>query len=732
MANTNRKPVFSAEVFSLLALNNMAAAFSILRGAVLKGEHRDLSAELDKWETTYRSLLDYMATGSPDAGRDDMLSDIRGALRDVAQELDRRSTMIDDPRLYFSTARLLDLRRSDLGALLRTARELSAMAALAGTAGSLDDDLLRKKEEAYEALFLRLWTLGRESDPAVDTAVNILAEPDTPYDLSVLIISGLMLGLMQYYDSHRLRALCEAYLKATDERLAARLLVALVLVVRRWSERIRSDRQVIAALESLRDSLVSYRRLREVALALIRTRDTERVSAKMRDELIPDLMKIKTQDFPQLREGAESLDISDIEGNPEWEEMLVNSGIADKMRELSEMQSQGADLLMAAFSNLKSFPFFRSLVNWFIPYSTSHSSINSFTWTGSDIVKSLLEENTVMCDSDRFSFIFALNAMPSAQRDMAMTTLSGQLKEYKEAMAGAALKSTSPVFDSEVSSFLRNLYRFYRLFNRHADFSDPFRKSFVFSELPVIGDILSEPEILTLVGEFYFKRGYYREALPMLRSLAEAEGADPLLWEKTGYCLEALEEYPAAIECYVKAELFNPDKLWTVRRLSEVYVKAGKVSKAAPYARRVVESDPEDIKALLTLADIENSVGNLDLMLKALYKADYIAPDRRDIWTRIVLGESRSGQPAKARKYLAKLLSDAPTPDDYMLAGHLALAEGDLRQAASMYRQSIDPTVPVAQWRARVLDSASKFPGDSIDLQVFNLLLDKLEYDFKA
>ena len=45
-----------------------------------------------------------------------------------------------------------------------------------------------------------------------------------------------------------------------------------------------------------------------------------------------------------------------LENNPEWEEMLEKNGLADKMRELTEMQSEGADLMMVTFSNLKGFP----------------------------------------------------------------------------------------------------------------------------------------------------------------------------------------------------------------------------------------------------------------------------------------------------------------------------------------------------------------------------------------
>lgn len=386
-------------------------------------------------------------------------------------------------------------------------------------------------------------------------------------------------------------------------------------------------------------------------------------------------------------------------------------------------------MMMLAFSNLKSFPYFRPMVNWFLPFTLSHSALVDFEWADSDALRHLLESRGMMCDSDKFSLIFAFNAMPAVQRDMMLRQIEAQMAQFGEVMEERRMKSSSPEFDSEVTRYLRDLYRFYRLYSRHADFSDPFRKSFVFTDLPVIGDLLAEPEVLRLVGEFYFRRGYYENALPLLRRLAEEDGTDASLWEKTGYCCEASGDYEGAIECYMKAELFNPDKVWTVRRLGEVYFKSGRMREALPYVRRVAESDPENIKYLLMLADTEQALGHFDELLQCLYKADYLSPDRRDIWRRIVLAEVADSKPEKAGKYMSRLLSNAPERSDYILAGHLALASHDLRQAYSLYRQGRDPKTSFSQWREEMLRSSSTLPAGFIDHSILNLLMDKVEVD---
>ncbi len=721
--------IYSAEVAKRLSEHRIADSVSLLQKYTRSLGHQDLVKRLDSIDSTYRHLLDYMVKGLPDAGRNDMLSDIKSQLRDIAQELDRRTAMIDDPRLYFSTARLLDLRKSELSEVLDRAREQSATISLAIAAGAVSIDILKSKEESYDEVFNRIWTLGPDSRRDLTGLSDTAVDSDTPFDLSCLIISALMLGLLQYYDGAKLAALLDIYGRTDNEKLAARSLTSIVLAVSRWRERILLDRKVMLRLESLQDSLVSYRRLREIIMSIIRTRDTDRVTEKMQREVIPGLMKMSPDLLKKMKDDAEEGLLSDIEDNPEWEEIMAKSGLSERMKELSEMQSQGADLMMVAFSNLKSFPFFRSMTNWFLPYSFYHSQIIGSGALEEESLSALLEFDGVMCDSDKYSFALSLTAMPEANRKIALGQLEASFAQIKEELNERRMKSTTPKFDEEVTRYIRNLYRFYKLFSRHKDFSDPFAKSFSFSSLPVIGDMMAEPEILRLIGEFYFKRGYYKEALPMLSRLTAEDGSEGHLWQKIGYCLETAGDYSGALESYLKAELFNPDSLWVVRRLCKVYTFLERYEEALPYAERVAESEPENISAQIALSDILMHLGRAENALKILYKADYLSDGNPAVRRNIVKAELREGKYLKASENIGRVLASSPGSEDYMLAGHIQLMLGDLAGAASLYHQSMDPSLPREQWRNKVIESAREMTSGRADMATLMLLIDKLSYD---
>ena len=50
--------------------------------------------------------------------------------------------------------------------------------------------------------------------------------------------------------------------------------------------------------------------------------------------------------------------------------MMERSGLAEKLKEMSEIQEEGGDVMMGTFEHLKTFPFFSEPANWFLPFDT--------------------------------------------------------------------------------------------------------------------------------------------------------------------------------------------------------------------------------------------------------------------------------------------------------------------------------------------------------------------------
>ena len=118
---------------------------------------------------------------------------------------------------------------------------------------------------------------------------------------------------------------------------------------------------------------------------IIKSQDTQRISSKMQNEVLPELMKLRPDILKKLKNVSEESDIEMLDINPECEELLNKNGLGDKLKELTEMQMEGGDVMMVAFSNLKTFPFFNTVGNWFLPVSYTHLTLptnSRVLWSG--------------------------------------------------------------------------------------------------------------------------------------------------------------------------------------------------------------------------------------------------------------------------------------------------------------------------------------------------------------
>src|SRR5690606_23350105 len=122
------------------------------------------------------------------------------------------------------------------------------------------------------------------------------------------------------------------------------------------------------------------------------------------------------------------------EKNPEWQKILDEAGLTDKLQEFADMQLGGADVFHSTFSNLKNYPFFNEMSNWFLPFDKRHSSLHSFfsERPEDDNLLSTLLNTTMICNSDKYSFCFSLMLMPEQYRNMMATQLGAESDELKK------------------------------------------------------------------------------------------------------------------------------------------------------------------------------------------------------------------------------------------------------------------------------------------------------------
>lgn len=646
-------------------------AFSALKQSA--GKFPVLKPELDNTSTlenTYRYMLKYLASGNQDPSSEHIINNIKENLSRLNDLLLRQSLLIDSSDIYSSTKRMEILKNASFSSRL--------------------DEILTKQESSHKNLFNYVFTMFGAPQEEYDAISEALQNTEIPEYLKYSIISALILGGTSYFDANAMNVLLDVYESEERPKLKALTIMGVILLALIHSKRLVSYENLKARFLLMKDDPELKKLVQKILFSIIQTFDTKRVDSKMREEVIPGLMKIKPDIINKMRDMAsESEDFLSNE-NPEWEDILEESGISDKIQQINDMQMEGSDVLVTAFSSLKNFPFFYEIANWFIPFMPELPEFTGLPFIENpEFIESL---SLTMCDSDIYSFMFSLRGMPQAQADMMWGNMKQQLKQAKEALTPAIGETEESILMRNVKHSLQDLYRFFKFYRRKKDFNDPFALPFVSDRISPLKSLLDiDNDTIKLLAEFYFKHGYYEESADMFvfyDSLKPGEGGT---WEKIGYSFDRLKRYDEAVLWYKKAEILNPDNGWLQKKLAISLKNSGNPSEAKEYYKMALEKEPENFHLIMSFGRALLDLDQPKEALKQFYHAEYLKPDRKDVARALAWSELMAGNTEKADKLYSQLIS-SPDADasDFLNYAHCALSSGDFKKALQLYSKFVD------------------------------------------
>lgn len=654
-----------------LAGSRLAVAIEQLKDWALAAQSPDQSRRIEDIESTYRYLLQYLVTGAEDPTRPRMLRTIAAGLATVADTLLRHTRATDTPTLYYNTLRYKQRNNATLAADIQRYRANPDAAALRNLF-----------ESAY---VLHPWDKGDLQ------AMQELLE-ESPDDVYRPLVAAAGMGELEFHDPRRMELLATLYTGRRDNDSRLWPLIYLIMAMYRHRRRV-TDPATADILDSVRDMPSWHSDMTAVYLELARARDTENVTRTMRDDIIPGMMDIKKDIDRKMRDGdlTQPASEADLTENPMWRELLENSAIQDKLREFTQMQEEGSDVLMASFAHLKSFPFFNDMMPWFVPYNPGQPLIQNLL--DSDAMRTLarvIEEIPGVCDSDKYSMLLSVAIMPEAQRD----TVMAQMDMYHSQLRGAMQQFDPSVLTATerarraVNMAMRNIYRFNNLYRRKGEFYNIFAHGGNLVDVPLLNeDIAADAELVRLMGEFYLRKGYWDDAVKMYANISpdDPDYGDAL--QKTGYSHEKAGRRQTAYDLYRRALDHTPGDKWLLKRLAAVARQLGLNRDARTYLTTLLESRPEDRTLLTQLGYTLTTLGQHDKALAVLYKLDYLYPDTPATLRAIAWNLLMTGDTAKSLKYFDRV--NDPGVDDLVNRSYAHMLDGRFGQALKTLAQAV-------------------------------------------
>jgi len=371
---------------------------------------------------------------------------------------------------------------------------------------------------------------------------------------------------------------------------------------------------------------------------------------------------------------------------------------------------------------LKHFPFFSELANWFFPFTPEHPEIirNPINKESPEdaAFTQLIMKSSMLCNSDKYSFYFSIMNIPPDYKKMVADSLKAEAEQMDDISRDGAILSPNKNSEIIISQYLRDLYRFFKIHPQHNDFEDIFAWKFDFHHKFAFSSILGEDlKMQRNIAEFNFAKNYFSEAAELYELLLQMTD-DAEMLQKLAYCYQKIGDYKKALSYYLKADLFDQNKLWNYKKIALCYRNLKKPAKALEYYQLAEILETDNLTLQISIGQCQMELKLYEEALKSYYKVEYLSPGNKKIWRPIGWCSFLLGKIGEAEKYYERLISDHPNKYDLLNMGHVQWCLGNRRAALDYYKKSINDA-----------DSSEKDFMEAFDEDLQNLLKQGVDPD---
>ncbi len=654
----------------------------------------ELRTRFTEVETAYKYLLKYLQQGMPDPERECLYDELVAKCY-ILNDLIAAARTAEEASTVYGRTRRGCKESGNIERAISRLKENHANTLVTESLPTADcrkvrEELLKEHEHITRELFNIIWSSSSWNTGNATTITELINSDDIALNDRALACSAIMLSALTCFEPLKAMVLC-TIASHSETILSTRAIVGLVIVLYTYKERISHYPELSSAIEQLNGNKTVKRRIETIQIQLLRCRETQKIDRKMREEIIPAMMKNRNINNEKF-----SIDIlkeieNDEDKNPEWSKWIEND-VKEKLDEMAKWQIEGADLYMSTFSQLKNYPFFSEIHNWFRLFDPTIPEISeTIPVSGLDnkSIMGAIVSSPVFCNSDKYSFCFTVQRIPQQQRDMLMSQIAEGGEMTAQDADTIAQIPTEKKAEIESNQYIQDLYRFFKVSRFHNEFSDPFKMSLNLLESNGLRELINNKEAILKTFRYLIEKEYYKEAFNAGKMYEACGECDAQFYQEMGYCSQKELKFNTAIDYYTKADIIKPDTLWTLRHIAQCYRMQGEFDKAVSYYQMAEELAPENISLLLQAGESFAAIKQYEEAFARFYKVEYLKPDSLRATRAIAWCSFITGKDKQAQGYYKRLL-DMPVPsfEDYLNAAHVEWVCHNNEKAVELYSKA--------------------------------------------
>ncbi len=676
-------------------------SLDLLADMIVYASSGDLRDEYDNIVMTYRNMLTYTIDGVEDPERNkvylkliqsilrladsvrqDILSHNSGWHTYWVKQQAEKETKLSGKTIVETVDDLIF--KSELDEWLEFTQDINP---------DPESEIAKKHRLLISKIFNHLWLTDFYGDAENSLLDIIMNSGKFRWYESSIFTSAVTLSSLRTWQTEKLFHLMKIY-ESGEEQVMERALSGLILNLHYYNVRLLLYPDLTARITEMSKGRDFREHCRIIVLQTIRSRETENLSRKLQEEILPHVAKLK----PRIEE---KLDLDNIlphekneEKNPDWSEVFSDSEeIFKTMEELTKLQMEGADVYMSAFANMKQFDFFKDFQNWFVPFYPDHETVNeiykdAILGPGTNELAEALYKTPFICNSDKYSLLLNLKYLPSSQKTMMLKVFRMELEGLQQLNEEESVTDPYRNFRINVTQYLQDLYRFFKLSPYRKEFEDLFIGRMDIYNSEFFRMTCNAPEVEAGLADYFFSKNFYDDALELFLKQVRQKPSEVHLYEKIAYCYQENANYEEALKNYKMAELIEK-KSWTLKKIGFCLRRLGLNEEALDYYLQASEMEPENIHTVIMTAHCYLDLKNYEMALKYYFKIEYNDPGNLKILRPIAFCYFALGKFDDSEKYYDRLSAGKLNAHDHINIGHLALCRGNKRDAINMYRLSL-------------------------------------------
>lgn len=671
------------KIFKDLDNNLLGPALRSTRSLVNENPHLIYDEELENIENDYRLMLDYMERGFNDPQRGEIYTNLIAKLYRFVSDT-RISYRTQHVSFFADTARKAsnkqftnDIIKAELENFVTDVAMLSLDTEPEKSGKS--KNIYRRHNEFMQSLFCYIVISRQWNETDSIFFQDLLLSPLIDNNDAQLIVSALTLATMNNMDARKFETLVNVYINAKDEKLRQKALVG-------WVFSLPSSTKTLPQIKAITENVLKDKsvaiELADLQKQMVFCLNAEQDTDKIKRDIMPDIIKNNNLNITRFgiteKEEDPMADIFDPGASDRAMEKMEES-----FQKMMNMQKAGSDIYFGGFSQMKRFPFFYNVANWFYPFYLEHPDISTTVENlkGTPLLVNILNDGP-FCDSDKYSFTLAISSVIQHLPDN-MKELFNSQEAQIQVVSEEERKSQTYIR----RMILQDMYRFFKLFQQNSQLVNPFEnKHFTFAANALLKNTALK-EYAAELCFFMIKHNNKNALEKLLETYGDIEDTKILLAYGI-YELNFTKHPEKAIEYLERLTSIDSDNKRALSLLARAYFENGNYGRSAICYERLYKQAPGNAAMTLNYCIAISKAGDYEKAINLLYRLDIEHPDHTPIirvlaWALMGLGKYEQAEKA----YNRVLESNDAETGDSLNAGYCQWFIGNTAKAINLFKK---------------------------------------------